>query len=62
MKASTRNRLKGTAREVKGRIKQTIGHATRSKRLARKGQAEAMQGRARQKLGEVEKDLEATDY
>jgi len=49
MKASTRNQIKGTAKEAKGRIKQIIGHATRNQRLARQGQAEAMGGRARPK-------------
>jgi uncharacterized protein YjbJ (UPF0337 family) len=61
MKASSKNRIKGIATEAKGRVKQTVGHAIRSKRLARKGQAEAIGGRARQKLGEIEEDLEHTE-
>ena len=62
MKAGSKNRIKGIAREAKGRVKQMVGHATRSKRLARQGQAEAIHGRARQKLGEIEEDLEDTEY
>ena len=62
MKASTRNRIKGTAREAKGRAKQTLGHATLSRRLAHQGQFEAVRGRAQQKLGEIEEELEDTEY
>ncbi len=58
MKASVKNRIKGTAKEAKGRIKQTAGHATRNRRLARKGAAEATAGRFRQKVGDLEEDLE----
>jgi uncharacterized protein YjbJ (UPF0337 family) len=43
---------------VKGRIKETAGHATRSKRLAREGRVEAKTGQVRRKVGEVQKDLE----
>lgn len=60
MKASTKNRIKGVAKEAKGRAKVTAGHATRSKRLAREGRAEAARGGLRRKVGEVQEDLEET--
>jgi len=62
MKAGRKNRIKGIAKEAKGRVKKTVGHAIRSKRLARQGQAEAIGGRARQKLGELEEDLQGKKY
>lgn len=58
MKASTRNRAKGIAKQVKGRIKETAGQATRSARLEQEGRAEAKRGRAREKLGEAEQQIE----
>jgi uncharacterized protein YjbJ (UPF0337 family) len=57
MKSSTKNRVKGIAKEAKGRIKETVGHATRSGRLARQGRAEAARGRVRRKVGEVQSDI-----
>jgi len=58
MKSSTKNRAKGVAKEAKGRLKETVGHATRNPRLARKGQAEAAGGRVRRRAGELEEDVE----
>ncbi len=61
MKASTKNRTKGLAKEAKGKIKETAGRATRSARLQAEGRVEAVSGKARRKVGEVQNDLEEED-
>jgi len=59
MKSSNRNRIKGAAKELKGRVKHAAGRATRNRRLQRQGRAEAAAGRARRRVGQAQQDLEA---
>ena len=59
MKASTKNRAKGTAKEAKGKAKEVAGHAMRNRRLAREGASDSLRGRARRKIGEAEEDKES---
>jgi uncharacterized protein YjbJ (UPF0337 family) len=51
------------AKEVKGRVKQAAGKATRSARLQQEGKAEQARGRVRRAVGEAEADSEqAADF
>ena len=62
MQPSTRNRSKGTARLIKGRVKETAGRLSGNPRLKARGRFQAAAGKFQRKLGqaerEVEKDLE----
>ena len=58
MKASTKNEIKGKAHEVKGKIKEKIGHLTNNSRLEGQGIGEKIAGKAQQKLGQMEKVVE----
>jgi uncharacterized protein YjbJ (UPF0337 family) len=58
MKESTRDRSRGKAKELKGRVKEKIGRATRNRQLEAEGRTERIRGRVRRKIGEIEKVLE----
>jgi uncharacterized protein YjbJ (UPF0337 family) len=58
MKPSTRNITKGTGREIKGKLKETVGRLTGKSNLRAKGRVQSQVGRAQRKLGEAERDLE----
>jgi uncharacterized protein YjbJ (UPF0337 family) len=55
VKPSTKNRAKGTAKEVTGRVKSKAGKATRNPRLRDEGDAETIGGKIQRKVGEVGK-------
>jgi uncharacterized protein YjbJ (UPF0337 family) len=55
MKASTKNRAKGRAKEVSGKVKSKAGRATRNPRMRDRGDAETVGGKIQRKLGEVAK-------
>jgi uncharacterized protein YjbJ (UPF0337 family) len=50
--------LKGTAHEVKGAIKATIGKVTGNPKLEVEGRVENIAGKLQKKVGEIEKVLE----
>jgi uncharacterized protein YjbJ (UPF0337 family) len=58
MKPSTKDTAKGKAHEVKGKIKEQIGKATKNPNLEAEGQAEKISGKIQKKIGQVEKVLE----
>jgi uncharacterized protein YjbJ (UPF0337 family) len=58
MKNSSINRSKGSARELKGRIKEGFGEATNNPDVEARGKMERLGGKAQRKLGEVERVLE----
>jgi uncharacterized protein YjbJ (UPF0337 family) len=58
MKDSTKDKLEGTAHEVKGKIKEKVAHATNNPNLEDEGTAEKVGGKVQKKVGEVEKVLE----
>ena len=58
MKDSTKDKIKGTAHELKGAIKEKIGHATNNPDLEAKGTAEKVGGKVQKKVADVEKVLE----
>jgi uncharacterized protein YjbJ (UPF0337 family) len=57
MKASTRNRVEGKYREVKGTFKETFGGAVNNRRVALAGCAEKIAGKVQRKFGRAEKAI-----
>jgi len=55
VKPSTKNRAKGRAREISGKVKSKVGRATRNPRLQDEGDAETIGGKVQRKAGEVAK-------
>lgn len=55
MKSSTKDRVKGRASEVKGKVKEEVGRATRNPRTQDEGTAEKVGGKVQRKVGEVKK-------
>jgi uncharacterized protein YjbJ (UPF0337 family) len=58
MKASTEDKIKGTAHELKGAIKEKIGQATNNPDLEAEGTAEKVGGKVQKKVADVEKVIE----
>jgi uncharacterized protein YjbJ (UPF0337 family) len=54
MKASRRNRTRGSARELKGHIKQKTGRMIGNWRMEAEGTVERGAGKLRRKVGEAE--------
>lgn len=57
-KYNREDRLRGSAKEIKGRIKEKAGRALGNRRMEAEGSMERLGGKARRKLGEVEKVFE----
>jgi uncharacterized protein YjbJ (UPF0337 family) len=55
---STQNRVKGGARQVKGRVKEATGKAVGNRRLQAKGKVEANVGKAQRGVGRVQRRAE----
>ena len=55
MKSSTKDRIKGTALEAKGEVKQKAGQVTNNPDLAAEGQNEKLAGKVQRKVGQVKK-------
>jgi len=58
MRGSTRNRVRGKAREVKGKAKETIGRMRRDPDLADEGLGDQIAGRVQNIAGRIQKKLE----
>jgi uncharacterized protein YjbJ (UPF0337 family) len=58
MKDSTKDKIKGTAHELKGALKEKIGHATNNPDLEAEGTAEKVGGKVQKKVADVEKVVE----
>ncbi len=58
MKPSTENEIAGKARELKGKIKEKLGHLTHDSGLDAEGIGENIGGKIQKKIGQVEKVLE----
>jgi uncharacterized protein YjbJ (UPF0337 family) len=58
MKQSTKNKAKGKAHELRGKVKEKVGRVTKNPRLQAEGRAEEVAGKIQQKVGSVEKVLE----
>jgi uncharacterized protein YjbJ (UPF0337 family) len=57
MKQSTKDQVAGKAHEIKGAVKEKIGHATNKPTMEHEGQDEKAGGKMTKKVGEVEKVL-----
>lgn len=55
MKSSTKDRVKGTAAETTGKVKESIGRATGNARMEDRGTAEKVGGKVQRKVGEIKK-------
>jgi uncharacterized protein YjbJ (UPF0337 family) len=55
MKSSTKDRAKGRAAELRGKVKEKAGQATGNQNLRDRGTAEKAGGKVMRKVGEVKK-------
>lgn len=58
MKDSTKDKVQGAAHEVKGAVKEKVGHATHDPNLAAEGNDEKVAGKVQKKVGDIEKVFE----
>jgi uncharacterized protein YjbJ (UPF0337 family) len=58
MKSSTKDKLTGKARELKGRAKEKAGRALGNRRMEDEGTAEKVGGTVRRKVGQVKQVFE----
>jgi len=57
MKSSTKDKVKGTFHDAKGKVKEMAGKITDNPKLEAKGKVEKVAGKAQKKIGEVKKVL-----
>ncbi|MFZ1218300.1 MAG: CsbD family protein [Chthoniobacterales bacterium] len=55
MKSSTKDKIKGTLREAKGKVKEESGKAVGNPDLRDRGTAEKVGGKIQKKVGDVKK-------
>ena len=58
MSDSLKDKLEGTGHEVKGAVKEAVGHATNKPDLESEGIAEKAAGKVQNKVGDIEKVFE----
>ena len=58
MKSSTKDRIAGKARELKGRAKEKTGRALGNRRMEDEGTAEKAGGTVRRKVGQIKRVFE----
>jgi uncharacterized protein YjbJ (UPF0337 family) len=58
MADSTKDKAEGTAHELKGAIKEKVGHATKNPDLENEGTAEKLGGKVQKKVGDIKKVFE----
>jgi uncharacterized protein YjbJ (UPF0337 family) len=58
MKDSTKDKVQGAVHELKGAVKEKVGHATKNPRLQDEGTGEKVGGKIQKKVGDVEKVFE----
>jgi len=58
MKDSTKDKIEGTVHELKGAVKEKVGHATDDADLETEGTAEKVGGKVQKKVGDIEKVFE----
>ena len=57
MKCSTKDEVKGTFHEAKGKVKEMAGKLTDNPKLEAKGKTEKIAGKVQEKVGRVKKVL-----
>jgi uncharacterized protein YjbJ (UPF0337 family) len=55
MRSSTKDKVKGSAREAKGKVKEAAGGAVGNPNLRDRGTAEKVGGKVQRKIGDVKK-------
>jgi uncharacterized protein YjbJ (UPF0337 family) len=55
MKPSTKNEVEGKLHEVKGTVKEKVGHLTNNPNMEADGAGEKVAGKVQKKVGEFEK-------
>jgi uncharacterized protein YjbJ (UPF0337 family) len=58
MKGSIKDKVEGAAHEVKGAVKEKVGHATKKPDLEQEGRDEKVDAKIQKKVGDVEKVFE----
>jgi uncharacterized protein YjbJ (UPF0337 family) len=58
MQDSTKDKIEGKTHEVKGAVKEKVGHATNDPDLEAEGQDEKVAGKIQKKVGDIEKVFE----
>ena len=53
MKPSTKDQIKGEFHEVKGKVKEKVGHAITSPDIESEGQSENLAGKVQKKIGKI---------
>lgn len=51
------NQIKGKAKDIGGKVKETVGDATGNDEMKRDGQADQVKGKVQKKVGDVEKKI-----
>jgi uncharacterized protein YjbJ (UPF0337 family) len=57
MKSSTKDKVKGTFHDAKGKVKEMAGKITDKPKLEAKGKIEKIAGKAQEKIGQIKKVL-----
>ena len=55
MNDSTKDKIEGTAKDIKGKIKETAGKAVGNPNLRDQGRADQVEGKVQKKIGDIEK-------
>ena len=58
MKSIANDQIKGSFHEMKGKVKEKVGHVTNNPKLAAKGQDEKLAGKVQKKVGQIEEVFE----
>jgi uncharacterized protein YjbJ (UPF0337 family) len=58
MKESTRDKVSGTIKENKGKIKEKVGRMTDDPDMVDRGQGEKVAGKVQKKIGDIKKVFE----
>jgi uncharacterized protein YjbJ (UPF0337 family) len=55
MKSSNQDKVEGTGKDIKGKIKEGVGKAVGNERLQAEGKADQVEGAVQKKAGDVKK-------
>ena len=59
MQSSTKDQIAGAVKEVKGKVKEKVGHLIGNTRLEDEGQSQNVAGKVRKKIGQIKRVFEA---
>ena len=55
MKTSSQDKIEGTAKDLKGKVKEGAGKLTQNEKLQSEGRADQIEGKVQKKVGDVKK-------